>query len=97
MEQQISGAEVKPGDAVHGFTKVIRPTDPEGILLRDDAPVWVVHYPATEGRAEFWQGYRPVAKVPAGRKPWAVDNRRIGTERGFASLDAAIAAAAGVA
>lgn len=75
------------------FREVQRPHEQTPVYARRDAPVWVVHYPATMDRAEYWQGYRAVAKVPAGRAPWAVDNRRIGSDRGFPSLEAAIAAA----
>lgn len=60
-------------------------------------PIWVKFYPQTPVRVAHYQAYRAVAKVPAGRKPWSVDNRRIGDELGFASLDAAIAACMGVA
>lgn len=79
------------------FTEVQRPWDQSPIYLHNTAPVWVVQYEATQDRAQFWQGYRPVAKVPAGRMPWSVDNRRIGTDRGFPTLDAALAAAIAVA
>lgn len=57
--------------------------------LHDTKPMWIVHYPATGVRAEFWQAYRAVAKIPTGRMPWTVDNRRVGTDRGFASFEEA--------
>lgn len=92
--QQEQGHEAAPQASVPtAFTVVRRPTDPEGVWLHNDKPVWVVHYPATEVRGEHWQGYRSVEHIPAGRKPWAVNNKRIGGERGFASLEAALAAA----
>jgi hypothetical protein len=79
--------------SVHGdFIEVQRPWDQTPCHVHASKPLWVVHYPATMDRAEHWQGYRAVAKLPAGRDPWTVDNRRIGSERGFASLEAAIAA-----
>jgi hypothetical protein len=74
------------------FTQVHRPWDLSPVHLHSRAPVWVVHYPATRDHAEHWQGYRAIARVPAGRMPWTVDNRRISSET-FASLDAALAAA----
>lgn len=64
------------------------------LYVHKDRQVWIRFYPAIEGvRAAWWQGYRAVMKVPAHREPWSIDNRRIGDERGFASLEAAIAAA----
>lgn len=85
------GVEFEPA----GFVLMHRQFD-QTIHMHRSKPVWVVHYQATQDRAEHWQGYRAVAKVPAGRDPWTVDNKRIGTERGFASLDAALAAAEAV-
>lgn len=76
---------------------VTRPHAQTPVYVHTGAPVFVVHYDATDVRAEHWQGYRAVVKVPAGRMPWTVDNRRIGGERGFASLDAALEAAEAVA
>lgn len=75
------------------FSEVPRPWDQRPVHLHNAKPVWVVHYPATQDRAEFWQGYRAVVKVPSGRMPWTVDNRRIGSDRGFPSLEAALVAA----
>ncbi len=64
------------------------------ILMHKTEPVWIVGYEAIDGvRAPFWQGYRAVAHIPKGRKPWTVDNRRITSERGFPTIEAAIAAA----
>lgn len=77
------------------FTEVQRPWDQSPILLHTSKPQWVVHYPATEVRAEHWQAYRAVQPVPAGRMPWTVDNRRIGTDRGFPSMADACAAVTG--
>jgi hypothetical protein len=74
------------------FTEVQRPFDSAPTLLHKSAPAWVVNYPATLDRAEHWQAYRAVAPVPAGRMPWTVDNRRIGSDRGFPSIEAAVAA-----
>ena len=75
-----------------GFFAVQRPCDLSPVYLHNEKPVWVVQYDATEVRPEHWQGYYAVAPVPKGRMPWSVDNRRIGTERGFPSLEAAITA-----
>lgn len=64
------------------------------ILVHKSQPVWIVGYPAVEGvRAAYWQGYRAVPPLAKGRtNVWANDNRRIGNERGFPSVEAAIAA-----
>lgn len=56
-------------------------------------PIWVTHYPSTRLRAAFFQAYRAIQKVPAGRAPWTVDNRRIGSEDGFETLEQAVHAA----
>lgn len=58
-------------------------------------PVWIVKYDAIKNvRAAFYQAYRSVQPVPAGRKPWAVDNRAIGGDSGFPSLAVAMRKAA---
>lgn len=69
----------------------------ETILVHQTAPVWIVHYEAIEGsrdfRHEFWQPYRAIEKLKRGRQIWAHDNKRIGDEAEFRSLEAAMAAA----
>jgi hypothetical protein len=56
--------------------------------------VWIRKYDAISGvRAAFYQAYSAIHAVPAGRNPWSIDNRRVGTERGFPSLTAAMKAA----
>lgn len=64
------------------------------ILVHKSQPVWIVGYPAVAGvRGAHWQGYRATQPLPKGRtNVWANDNRRIGDERGFGSIEAAIAA-----
>lgn len=37
-------------------------------------------------RAAHWQAYKAVKRVPTGKLPWSVDNRRIGPEHGFRRL-----------
>ena len=61
--------------------------------LHKEKPVWIVEYSATKVRARHFQAYRTVKPVPLGRDPWSIDNRRIGTEDGFETLDAAEMAA----
>lgn len=75
------------------FTEVQRPWSQTPAYLHNTKPVFVTHYEATDVRSEHWQAYRAATTVPAGRMPWTVDNRRIGSDRGFPSLDAALAAA----
>lgn len=69
----------------------------ETIWVHKTAPIWVVHYEAIEGsrdfRREFWQPYRAIEKVKRGAKVWSANNKRIGQEGEFTSLDAALAAA----
>jgi hypothetical protein len=65
------------------------------------APVWIVRYEGIEGsnthRYDKYQAYRAVEKMPNGRDPWTVDNRRIGPENGYSTLDKAFIAANGFA
>lgn len=61
---------------------------------RNDKPeIFVSHYPACGSRPGVFYVYRAVERVPAGRKPWTVDNRRICAPRAaegrFHSLPAA--------
>lgn len=72
------------------FKKVQR-VDGE-VFAHKSAPVWVVHYPATDARAEHWNAYRAVAHLPRGRDPWTVDNRRLEKD-GYRTLKAALHAA----
>lgn len=64
------------------------------VWLHETKPHWIVHYPATRVTGEHYQAYRSVERIPAGRKPWTVDNRRIGTQDGYRTLDEAMQAAA---
>jgi hypothetical protein len=61
--------------------------------LHETKPVFVVEYSATNVRGRHFQAYRAVEKVPKGRNPWTVDNRRIGNESGFQTLEEAQTAA----
>ena len=74
------------------FIKTTRPTGE--IWMHESKPHWIVHYPATSFKGEFYQAYRAIDRVPAGRNAWTIDNERIGTKDGFATLDAAMHAAA---
>jgi hypothetical protein len=66
----------------------------ESIWMHASLPVFIVRYDAIPGvRVEFYRAYRAIANVPKGRAPWTVDNDRIGTERGFATLAEAVEAA----
>lgn len=72
---------------IENFTKVSRPHGE--CWLHNSRPVWIVEYSGTRVRGPFFQAYKAVEKVPAGRDPWTVDNRRIGTEDGFQTLQEA--------
>jgi hypothetical protein len=77
------------------FTQVSRfPHDAANTWQHNSKPVWVTFYPAVDGvRPAHYIPYRAVQAVPAGRKPWTVDNRRIGSDRGFSALEDALNAA----
>ena len=64
-------------------------------LAHDTLPVWIVKQPHFDGRSAFYQGYIAVGKLIKGRHPCmgGVDNRRVGDERGFKTLDEAARAA----
>lgn len=67
-----------------------------GRWLHKSAPVWVVKYdgiPGTSHRYDSWQAFRATKIVPAGRKPWTIDNKRIGHEDGYATEAEAFEAA----
>lgn len=65
------------------------------VWMHKTKAVWIVFYEAVEGvRLAYYQAYRAVNPVPAGREPWTVDNRRIGdANHGFPTLEAAMQAA----
>lgn len=73
----------------------------ERVWMHKAAPVWVVHYPGIAGslvaRYDCWRPYKAIEKVRHGVMPWSVNNKRIGPDDGFPSLDAALEAAAQVA
>lgn len=76
------------------FTECADKFSGDPLYVHNDRQVWIRFYPAIEGiRAAYWQGYRAVKAVPAHRAPWSFDNRRIGSDRGFATLADAMAAA----
>lgn len=51
--------------------------------VRSDKPeVFVSHYPAVGSRPGVFYVLRAVDRVPAGRAPWTVDNRRLCSARG---------------
>lgn len=63
------------------------------VLKHASAPIWIVHYGPTNRMGEHWQAYRAIAYIPKGRDPWSVDNKRIGPDSGFRSLEEAKQAA----
>lgn len=67
-----------------------RPTG--DVLLHSEKAVWIVHYPATYRSGEHWQTYVAIEPVKNRKTPWSVNNRRLGSEHGFPTLDAAKAA-----
>lgn len=76
------------------FKRVFR--NYQSILEHKQKPVWIVAYREYDtGRVKFWQAYKvkEYLHVPKGRAPWSIDNRRIGTDKGFRTLRDAIMAA----
>jgi hypothetical protein len=68
------------------FTKQESPTGT--VWMHDSGMIWIRHYDLVNH--PFFQAYRALRKPKAGQMPWAVDNKKIGTERGFMTLDQAI-------
>jgi hypothetical protein len=65
------------------------------VLVHNSKPIWIVRYNYnTSGGIQReqvnWQVYYPTVKVPEGRHPWTVDNRRIGNGEGFKTLPQAL-------
>lgn len=79
--------------ALAQFEVVHNPTG--DVLAHKALPVWVVSYSGTNARQAFHQGYIAVAKLINGRHPCmgGVDNRRVGSEDGFQTVEEACAAA----
>ncbi len=74
------------------FKRTYRTTG--SVLLHRSKHVWIVRYADYErGGTKFWQAYRAVDTVPKGRDPWTVNNKRIGTDKGFKTLRDALLAA----
>lgn len=66
--------------------------------LHSDGRKFICFYEGVEGvRPAYFQAYMSKAQPPKGRDPWTVDNRRIGTDRGFPTFDEAAQAAEAVA
>lgn len=88
-------ANISCTDTTKGFRLVKRPHGEA--WLHETAPVWVVKYDgvpeSNTHRYDSWQVYKAVERVPAGRDPWTVDNRRLGGESGWATSEQAFRAA----
>jgi len=65
---------------------------PYGAWRHDKKPVWVVEYSETRDRSKHYQTYKAIHAVPNSRKPWSINNRRVGTEDGFKTLEQALEA-----
>jgi len=74
--------------------KIIRCKLSRAILAHTSKPIWIVRYRATLDRAKFYQAYIAIDTLIQGQHPGegGVNNRRIGGERGFRTLQAAIQA-----
>lgn len=70
------------------FTPVRREFD--RVWLHESKAAWIVFYPAVPGiRQGFYQAYR---SGKSSDQPWSTTNKRIGTQDGFGSFEAAAAA-----
>lgn len=58
----------------------------KSVIVDQSRGVLIEHYSATYLRPAYWQAYRAVKKVPAGKLPWSVDNRRMAGEHGRKTL-----------
>ena len=80
------------------FTKTKRFDETQTVWLHSQKPVWIVYYDEiktpTMTRAAFYEAYRAIHTVPAGRAPWSIDNRKISNGNGFRTLRLAMQAAA---
>lgn len=69
----------------------------ETIWVHKTAPVWIVHYSAIEDsqsfRHAFYQPYVATVPLKKGRMVWAHDNKRVGNEGAFRTLEDAMRAA----
>lgn len=69
----------------------------ETIWVHKSCPVWIVHYDAIEDsqsfRHEFFQPYIAIEPLKRGRQVWAHNNKRVGKEAAFRTLDEAMFAA----
>lgn len=74
------------------FREAVRLTGP--FWVHDTLPRWIVHYPATPQLSEHYQAYEAIEPVPKGRNAWSVNNKRLGSQDGYRTLEAAMAAAA---
>lgn len=63
--------------------------------LHKSGTMFISFSPVTNVRGAHFQAYAAKDKVPAGRDPWTVDNKRLGRDGyGFPTFEAAAAAVA---
>ena len=79
--------------AAEQFAIVSRPTGQ--VLAHKTLPVWIVHYSKTSARGAFYQAYIATGTLLEGQHPCVggVDNRRVGSEDGFETIEEACRAA----
>lgn len=73
--------------SLDNYTKQLRGY--EYVWLHKSRPVWLVEYPKTVDRAKFYQAYKADQPVKTGAFPWSLNNRRVGSDRGFPTLEEA--------
>jgi len=68
------------------FTKQESNTGP--VWMHDSGLIWIRHYDLVS--RPFFQAYRALKKPKSGQMPWCVNNKKIGTDHGFATLEEAM-------
>lgn len=85
---RFTDVQAKPVDWLKNYTEDKR--DPYfGTWLHNSKPVWVRCFPPTMKTQMHYRAYKAIERVPAGCDPWTVNNRRIGSDFGFKTLEEA--------
>ena len=69
----------------------------EAIWVHKTKPCWIVYYPTTKDKCEFFEAYKVTEKLKANHKIWAHDNKKISNGGGFKALEDAMQAVEGLA
>jgi hypothetical protein len=98
MQEQVNSNSDK-GNLASGSNQSCAPEfelvkRPHGDCVRmTGQPIWIVYYGPVDGyRTERWYAFKSVERIPKGRDPWTVDNRRLCKGGGFLTFRDAVAA-----